>query len=84
MQLQELDYQNLNAIFRQGGYYELPSDGVWQLDRLHSFCQNKFYYLTEGHFPLPLMAQNILPSPGIGFLFPPEQCTGTAISPVWK
>ena len=70
MQLQELDYQNINAIFRQGGYYELPTDGVWQLDRLHSFCQNKFYYLTEGSFSITIEGTEYTAQPGDWFFIP--------------
>ena len=70
MQLQELDYQNLNVIFRQGGYYELPADGVWQLDRLHSFCQNKFYYLTEGSFSITIGDTEYTAQPGDWFFIP--------------
>ena len=70
MQLQELDYQNLNAIFRQGGYYELPVDGVWQLDRLHGFCQNKFYFLTEGSFSITIGDTEYTAQPGDWFFIP--------------
>lgn len=70
MELQELDYQNLNAIFRQGGYYELPADGVWQLDRLHQFCQNKFYYLTEGSFSITIGETEYTAQPGDWFFIP--------------
>lgn len=70
MQLQELDYQNLNAIFRQGGYYELPTDGVWQLDRLHGFCQNKFYFLTEGSFSITIGERSYTAQPGDWFFIP--------------
>ena len=70
MQLQELDYQNLNTIFRQGGYYELPVNGVWQLDRMHSFCQNKFYYLTEGSFSITIEGTEYIAQPGDWFFIP--------------
>lgn len=70
MELQELDYQNLNIIFRQGGYYELPADGVWQLDRLHGFCQNKFYFLTEGSFSITIGETEYTAQPGDWFFIP--------------
>lgn len=70
MELQELDYLNLNAVYRQGGYYAPPVGEVWRLDRLHEFCQNKFYFLLEGSFSITIDGIAYTARPGDWFFIP--------------
>lgn len=70
MQLQELEYLNLNAIYRQGGYYAPPKGEVWRLDKLQQFCQNKFYYVLEGSFYISVDGVDYIAQPGDWFFIP--------------
>ena len=68
--IQELDYQNLNAIYRQGGYYAPPLGTPWRLDTIHGFSQNKFYYLMEGTFRIHIDGVEYIAQPGDWFFIP--------------
>lgn len=68
--LQDFAYLNLNATYRQGGYYAPAPGTVWRLDRLHSFCQNKFYYLLEGSFRITIDGAEYTAQPGDWFFIP--------------
>ena len=69
-QLQDFDFLNLNAIYRQGGYFA-PRKGVqWRLDTNHPFSQNKFYYLVEGSFRIAIDGVDYIAQPGDWFFVP--------------
>lgn len=68
--IQELDYLNLNAIYRQGGYYTPPVGALWRLDTNHPFSQNKFYYLVEGTFRITIDGVDYVAQPGDWFFVP--------------
>ena len=68
--LQELDYLNLNAIYRQGGHYKPPLGTRWRLDTNHPFCQNKFYYVVGGTFRITIDGTEYKAKPGDWFFIP--------------
>lgn len=68
--IQELDYLNLNAIYRQGGYFTPTLGALWRLDTIHSFSQNKFYYLVEGSFRITIDGKVYIARPGDWFFIP--------------
>ena len=68
--IQELDYVNLNAISRQGGYFAPELGALWRLDTNHPFSQNKFYYLTEGTFRITIDGVDYTAQPGDWFFIP--------------
>jgi len=68
--LQELDYLNLNAIYRQGGYFAPDLGTPWRLNTPSAFCQNKFYYVTEGAFFITIDGKDYTAKPGDWFFIP--------------
>ena len=48
----------------------MPADGVWRMDRIHAFCQNKFYYLQEGSLSITIDGVSYTAKPGDWFFIP--------------
>lgn len=68
--LQDFDFLNLNAIYRQGGYYAPKLGTEWRLNTSEAFCQNKFYYLTEGSFHITIDGKAYTAQAGDWFFIP--------------
>jgi len=69
-QLQDFDFLNLNAIYRQGGYYAPRPGTEWRLNSPQAFCQNKFYLVTAGTFSLTIEGIEYIAKPGDWFFIP--------------
>lgn len=68
--LKDFDYLNLNAVYRQGGYYTPALGALWRLDTTHPFSQNKFYFVTEGTFSITIDGTAYTAQPGDWFFIP--------------
>ena len=68
--LQDFDFINLNAIYRQGGYYAPKLGTEWRYDGNHSFCQNKFYFAVGGTFQITIDGVDYTARPGDWFFIP--------------
>ena len=68
--LQDFDFLNLNAIYRQGGHYAPALGTQWRLDTTHPFCQNKFYFVTGGTFRITIDGVEYTAKPGDWFFIP--------------
>lgn len=69
-QSQNFDFLNLNAIYRQGGYYAPTPGTLWRLDTIHPFSQNKFYFVTGGSFWINIEGTAYTAKPGDWFFIP--------------
>ena len=69
-QLQDFDFLNLNAIYRQGGYYAPKLGTEWRFDGNHAFCQNKFYFALSGTFSVTIDGTEYIAKPGDWFFIP--------------
>lgn len=69
-QLKDFDYLNLNAVYRQGGYYAPALGALWRHDGNHPFSQNKFYFVTEGTFSITIDGTEYTARPGDWFFIP--------------
>ena len=69
-QLQDFDFLNLNAIYRQGGYFAPSAATEWRLNSPEAFCQNKFYFVTEGTFSITIEGTEYIAKPGDWFFIP--------------
>lgn len=69
-QLQDFDFLNLNAIYRQGGYFAPRPGTEWRLNSSEAFCQNKFYFVTEGTFSITIAGTQYIAKPGDWFFIP--------------
>lgn len=68
--LQDFDFLNLNAVYRQGGYYAPKLGTEWRFDGNHAFCQNKFYFATSGTFSVTIDGVEYIARPGDWFFIP--------------
>ena len=71
-QLQDFDFLNLNAIYRQGGYFAPGPNTEWRLNSREAFCQNKFYFVTEGSFSITIAGTEYIAKPGDWFFIPAD------------
>ena len=69
-QLQDFDFLNLNAIYRQGGYFAPSPSTEWRLNSSEAFCQNKFYFVTGGTFSITVEGTQYISKPGDWFFIP--------------
>ena len=68
--LQDFDFLNLNAIYRQGGHYAPKLGTQWRYDGNHAFCQNKFYFVVGGTFSITIDGVDYTARPGDWFVIP--------------
>jgi len=68
--LQDFDFLNLNAIYRQGGHYAPKLGTQWRYDGNHAFCQNKFYFVVGGTFSITIDGVDYTARPGDWFFIP--------------
>jgi len=69
-QLQDIYYLNINAVYRTGGYFTPKLGAEWRFEGSHSFCQNKFYFVTKGTFYIEIDGKEYLAKPGDWFFIP--------------
>lgn len=69
-QLLNFDFLNLNAVYRQGGFYAPKLGAQWRLDTIHPFTQNKFYFVTKGSFCIHIDGVEYTAKPGDWFFIP--------------
>ena len=67
---QDFDFLNINAIYRQGGYFAPGPTTEWRLNSVEAFCQNKFYFATEGTFSITIEGTKYIAKPGDWFFIP--------------
>ena len=70
---QDFDFLNLNAIYRQGGYFAPSATTEWRLNSPEAFCQNKFYFVTEGTFSITIEGTEYIAKPGDWFFIPADR-----------
>ena len=68
--LQDIYYLNLNTVYRTGGLFSPPMGTPWRLDDYSAFCQNKFYFVTEGSFWILIDGKEYIAHPGSWFFIP--------------
>ena len=68
--LLDIYYLNINAIYRTGGYFAPKLGMEWRFDGSHTFCQNKFYFVTEGTFSITIDGVEYTAQPGSWFFIP--------------
>ncbi|MBQ7329458.1 MAG: AraC family transcriptional regulator [Oscillospiraceae bacterium] len=71
-QLQNFDFLNLNAIYRQGGHYAPRLGTDWRYEGNHTFCQNKFYFVVGGTFEISIDGVDYTARPGDWFFIPAD------------
>ena len=67
---QDISYLNLNVAYRTGGYYSPPLGTKWAHSGTHPFCQNKFYFVTEGTFSITIEGKTYKAKPNDWFFIP--------------
>ncbi len=67
---QDISYLNLNVAYRTGGYYSPPIGTKWSHSGSHPFCQNKFYFVTEGTFSITIEGKTYKAKPNDWFFIP--------------
>ena len=71
-QLQDFDFLNLNAIYRQGGHYAPRLGSPWRLNSPEAFCQSKFYFVLDGTFSITINEVEYIARPGDWFFIPAD------------
>lgn len=67
--LQEIYFSNLNAVCNTGGEFLCPPDLSWQVG-IHTFEQNKFYFLTDGKCSITVNGREYTARAGQWFFIP--------------
>lgn len=67
---QDVSYLNFNVIYRTGGYFSPPIGTSWTHSGTHAFCQNKFYFVTDGTFSITINGKTYKAKPGDWFFIP--------------
>jgi len=67
--LQDVYFSNLNAVSNLGGFFSAPAGKLWQYP-LHTFSQNKFYFVTKGSCSLVIDGKTYIATAGDWFFIP--------------
>lgn len=67
--LQDVYLSNLNAVSNMGGFFSLPAKQSWQ-KKVHSFNQNKFYFITKGICEIVIDGKKYTAKAGDWFFIP--------------
>lgn len=67
--LQDVYLSNLNAVHNIGGFFSCPTGKVWQTS-LHTFTQNKFYFVTKGSCSIVINGKTYTATAGDWFFIP--------------
>lgn len=68
--LLDIYYLNINTVYRTGGYFAPKLGTEWRFDGSYAFCQNKFYFVTEGTFHITIDGTEYTAQSGSWFFIP--------------
>lgn len=76
--IQDIYLTNLNVVCNLGGFFKTKPDTSWKHD-LHSFSQNKFYFITKGKCEIQIKDRKFIAKAGDWFYIPANTMHGYSV-----